>query len=167
MMLKYAIALAMVLALALVFTWVFQPARYLPCNRARHQPGSCPAARSRRTRQRPAQVLAHPAQAPLLPLARRAAGQGDPRSSGPRNRRLKRLSDWAGLGRQLYRIPGGNVVTCADVRASSVPRRPRAADAGRARGRWARVLPRPPDAAGPHGRDRVTSQGWHTAVSAT
>jgi len=29
---------------------------------------------SRRARQRPAQVLAHPTQAPLLPLARRAAG---------------------------------------------------------------------------------------------
>ena len=100
------------------------------------QPGSCPATRPRRTRQRPAQVLAHLAQAPLLPLARRAAGQGDPRSSGPRNRRMKRLSDWAGPGRQLDRIPGENVVTCADVRASSVPRRPRAADAGRARGRW-------------------------------
>ena len=55
---------------------------------------------------------------------------------GPRNRGMERLSDWAGPGRQLCRIPGGNVVTCADVRASSVPRRPRAADAGRARGRW-------------------------------
>ena len=55
------------------------------------QPGSCPAARPRRTRQCPAQVLAHPAQAPLLPLARRAAGQGDPRPANPRNRRMKRL----------------------------------------------------------------------------
>jgi hypothetical protein len=42
-----------------------------------------------RTRQRPAQVLAHPAQAPLLPLARRAAGQSGPRPSGTRNRRMK------------------------------------------------------------------------------
>ena len=57
------------------------------------QPRSCPAARPRRTRQRPAQVLAHPAQAPLLPLARRAAGQGDPRSSDPRNRRMKEVQD--------------------------------------------------------------------------
>jgi len=36
MMLKYAIALAVVLVLALVFTWAFLPARYLPGNRARH-----------------------------------------------------------------------------------------------------------------------------------
>jgi DDE superfamily endonuclease/Helix-turn-helix of DDE superfamily endonuclease len=56
------------------------------------QPRPCPAPRPRRTRQRPAQVLAHLAQAPLLPLARRATGQGDPRPSDPRNRRMKRLS---------------------------------------------------------------------------
>jgi hypothetical protein len=135
---------------------------------AGRQPGSCPAARPRRTRQRPAQVLAHRAQAPLLPLARRAAGHGDPRSCGPRNRRMKRLSDWAGPGRQLDRIPGGNVVTCADVRASSVPRRPRAADARCARGRWGAGPARGHRTQrGPHGRDRVTSRGWHTAVSAT
>ena len=36
MMLKYAIALAILLVLALVFTWAFLPARYLPGNRARH-----------------------------------------------------------------------------------------------------------------------------------
>jgi len=36
MMLKYAIALAILLILALVFTWAFLPARYLPGNRARH-----------------------------------------------------------------------------------------------------------------------------------
>ncbi len=36
MMLKYAIALAVLLVLALVFTWAFLPARYLPGNRARH-----------------------------------------------------------------------------------------------------------------------------------
>ena len=59
------------------------------------QPLPCPAARSRRASQRPAQDLAHPAQAPLLPLARRATGQGHPRPSGPRDRRMKRLSDRA------------------------------------------------------------------------
>jgi hypothetical protein len=36
MMLKYAIALAILLILAAVFTWAFLPARYLPGNRARH-----------------------------------------------------------------------------------------------------------------------------------
>jgi hypothetical protein len=36
MMLKYAIALAILLVLAAVFTWAFLPARYLPGNRARH-----------------------------------------------------------------------------------------------------------------------------------
>ena len=36
MMIKYAIALAVLLALALAFTWAFLPARYLPGNRARH-----------------------------------------------------------------------------------------------------------------------------------
>ena len=36
MMLKYAIALAILLVLALVFTWAFLPARYLPGNRVRH-----------------------------------------------------------------------------------------------------------------------------------
>ena len=56
----------------------------------RGQPGACPAAAPRRTRQRPAQILAHPAQAPLLPLACRAARQSDPRPSDPRNRRMKK-----------------------------------------------------------------------------
>ena len=36
MMLKYAVALAILLVFALVFTWAFLPARYLPGNRARH-----------------------------------------------------------------------------------------------------------------------------------
>ena len=36
MILKYAIALAILMVLALVFTWAFLPARYLPGNRARH-----------------------------------------------------------------------------------------------------------------------------------
>jgi type IV secretion system protein VirD4 len=36
MMIKYAIALAVLLILAAAFTWAFLPARYLPGNRARH-----------------------------------------------------------------------------------------------------------------------------------
>ena len=50
----------------------------------------CPrqAARARRARQRPAQDLA--AQAPLLPLESRAAGESHPRPSNPRDRRMKR-----------------------------------------------------------------------------
>jgi hypothetical protein len=36
MMLKYAIALAVLIVVAAVFTWAFLPARYLPGNRARH-----------------------------------------------------------------------------------------------------------------------------------
>ena len=36
MILKYAIALAILIILAAVFTWAFLPARYLPGNRARH-----------------------------------------------------------------------------------------------------------------------------------
>ena len=43
------------------------------------------------TRQYPAQDLAHPAQAPLLPVAGRSAGQGHPGPSSPRDRRMKRL----------------------------------------------------------------------------
>jgi len=36
MMIKYAIALALLIVLAAVFAWVFLPPRYLPGNRARH-----------------------------------------------------------------------------------------------------------------------------------
>ena len=36
MMLKYAIALLVVILLAAAFAWAFLPARYLPGNRARH-----------------------------------------------------------------------------------------------------------------------------------
>src|SRR6266704_5350436 len=43
------------------------------------------ATRPRRTRQRPAQNLAHPAQTPLLPVAGRAARQSHPRPSSPRD----------------------------------------------------------------------------------
>jgi hypothetical protein len=39
--------------------------------------------------QRPAEDLAHLAEAPLLPLARWASGRGDPRSPGLRRRRVK------------------------------------------------------------------------------
>ena len=53
------------------------------------QPRPCAAAQLRRTRQCPAQVLAHLAQAPLLSLARRAARQNDPRPSNPRDRGIK------------------------------------------------------------------------------
>jgi hypothetical protein len=58
--------------------------------RERNKPGLSPAACSRRACQRPAEDLAHPAKAPLLPLARRATRQGDSRPSGPRNRRMKK-----------------------------------------------------------------------------
>ena len=36
MILKYAVALAILIVLAAGFTWAFLPARYLPGNRARH-----------------------------------------------------------------------------------------------------------------------------------
>ena len=36
MMLKYVIALAVLIVLAAVFAWAFLPARHLPGNRARH-----------------------------------------------------------------------------------------------------------------------------------
>ena len=36
MIIKYAIALAILIILAAMFTWAFLPARYLPGNRARH-----------------------------------------------------------------------------------------------------------------------------------
>src|SRR5262249_32774833 len=48
----------------------------------------------RRTRHRPAQDLAHPPQTPLLPVEGRAARQGHPRPSNPRNRRMKRFTAW-------------------------------------------------------------------------
>jgi hypothetical protein len=47
------------------------------------QPRPRPATIPRRTRQRPAQELAHPAQTPLLPLESRPARQGSPRPSSP------------------------------------------------------------------------------------
>jgi hypothetical protein len=54
------------------------------------QPRARPAARPGRTRQCPAQVLAHLAQALLLPLARRVARQGHPRLAGPRDWRMRK-----------------------------------------------------------------------------
>jgi hypothetical protein len=48
------------------------------------------AARPRRTRQRPAQDLAHSAQTPLLPLESRATRQGHARPAVPRVRRMKK-----------------------------------------------------------------------------
>ncbi len=53
MMLRYAIALAILLVLAVIVTWAFLPARYLPGNRARYlrvrlhlrlHPGKAPTA---------------------------------------------------------------------------------------------------------------------------
>jgi hypothetical protein len=46
-------------------------------------------ARSRRTRQRPAQNLGHPPQTPLLPLAGRPARQSHPCPPNPRDQRMK------------------------------------------------------------------------------
>jgi hypothetical protein len=71
----------------------------------RRQPSSRPAPQPRRTRQRPAQNLAHPAQTPLLPLEGRAARQGHSRTSGPRGRRMKTSGD---SGRSFAAQPPGN-----------------------------------------------------------
>ena len=50
---------------------------------------------TRRARERPAQDLEHPPQAPLLPLARRPARQGHPRIADPRGkRRMKKVHSW-------------------------------------------------------------------------
>ena len=59
----------------------------------------------RRTRQRPAQDLAHPAQTPLLPLARRAAGQSHPRPSDPRDRRMKKAHCTMAIAPVVFRFP--------------------------------------------------------------
>ena len=48
------------------------------------QPRARETPRARRARQRPAQDLANPPQAPLLPLARRPTRQGHPRFAAPR-----------------------------------------------------------------------------------
>ena len=44
MMLKYVIALTVLIVLAAVFAWAFLPARHLPGNRARHLRIRLPAA---------------------------------------------------------------------------------------------------------------------------
>jgi hypothetical protein len=54
------------------------------------QPRPRPAPFARRARQRPAQDLAHLAQTPLLPLARRPARQSHPRPPDPRDPRMKK-----------------------------------------------------------------------------
>ena len=55
-----------------------------PCPRQATQP--------RRVRQCPAQNLTHPAKTPLLPLEGRATRQSHPRTSSPRERRMKQCS---------------------------------------------------------------------------
>ena len=45
----------------------------------------------------PAQNLAHPAQTPLLPLEGRTTGQGHPRASSPRDRRMKKAHGFAAV----------------------------------------------------------------------
>ena len=67
----------------------------------RHRPGDLHVHHLRPPRRgrRPA-VQPGAAQAPLLPLARRAAGQGDPRSSGPRNRRDEKAQCQLGRARR-------------------------------------------------------------------
>jgi hypothetical protein len=51
--------------------------------------------RARRACERPAQDLAYPAQAPLLPLEGRPDRQGHPRPPDPRNRRMKKAQSHA------------------------------------------------------------------------
>jgi hypothetical protein len=84
-------------------------------------PGCVPPANAPTPSSSPGASCASSAAAPAAP------GRWPRRSTffRPAKPRGERLSDWAGPGRQLDRIPGGNVVTCADVTASSVPRRPR------------------------------------------
>jgi hypothetical protein len=49
MIIKYAIALAVLIVLAAIFAWAFLPPRYLPGNRARHlrMPGPDATGRTR------------------------------------------------------------------------------------------------------------------------
>ena len=55
--------------------------------------GPCKAPLTKRARERPAQDLAHPPQAPLLPLACRTTRQGHSRFAGPRGRScMKKVS---------------------------------------------------------------------------
>ena len=64
------------------------------------QPRPREAPLARRKGKRPAQDLAHPPQAPLLPLARWEAGQGHPRIAGPRGiTRMEKVHCHARQGR--------------------------------------------------------------------
>ena len=56
---------------------------------------------TRRARERPAQDLAHPPQAPLLPLARRTTRQGHPRIADPRG--ITRMKKVHYMGSRLLR----------------------------------------------------------------
>jgi hypothetical protein len=68
-----------------------RPARRLLACRRPARPDSIAGGFAPRSKgvERPAQELAHPAEAPLLPLEDRAAGQGHPRPSNPREHRMK------------------------------------------------------------------------------
>jgi len=70
-----------------------KPASQKDANRAHAQLRS-PGERANAT----AQDLAHPAQTPLLPLARRATGKSHPRPSNPRDRRMKK-AQYIGSGK--------------------------------------------------------------------
>jgi hypothetical protein len=62
----------------------------------RREPGARETALTRRARERPAQDLAHPRQAPMLPLARRPARQGHPRIADPRGKRRMKKAHYVG-----------------------------------------------------------------------
>jgi hypothetical protein len=59
------------------------------------QPRTRQAPRTRRTRERPAQIMAHPAQATLLPPPRRPPRQSRPHPSTPRDRSTLKKAQWA------------------------------------------------------------------------
>src|SRR6185437_6920596 len=64
----------------------------------RSKPGPRETPRTRRARQRAAQDLEDPPQAPLLPLARRSARQGHPRIAGSRGITRMEKVLWMTLG---------------------------------------------------------------------
>ena len=70
-MIKYAIALAVLLAVAAFVSWAFLPARYLPNNRARYSATPAPPAAAPRQRLRhglqPVAALGPPGSAASLP----------------------------------------------------------------------------------------------------
>ncbi|MEV5568812.1 transposase family protein [Spirillospora sp. NPDC052269] len=59
------------------------------------QPSPRPTSRTRRTRQRPAQALNHPPQAPLLPTPRRPPRQSHPRPTNPRSPNSVKKAHWS------------------------------------------------------------------------